>query len=336
MAKKRPPNWERFHWWVLASSALGLGIAVGVFFLLRRYVFGGNDDVGDIISGTATALGALTIGGIAIMQYRKHKWAEYQAKLDEDSRTGERLSKAIEHLGDEKEPIRLGAVYEFKNLAEDSPRNKVNIVQILTAFIKSYVAEEGKDVPQDIEAAARVLSQLVRELIEEAAEKMKMRKGLLCLSNHDSVIDATKTISNIPPMEDSDSCGSFIKWRRLKANQLYLAGIVLKKAFLSYANFAGAELLGANLQGAELWGANLKRAKLWDVNLHGASLQDANLQGARLQRVNLQGADLRGAKIDGIIALETCFIDEHTLFDPGIREKYFPDFGKENDDPPKG
>ena len=176
----RPPKWQRFDLWVVLGALVGLGIAFAAFCLVHFLLYGnfafikhmqslaGATEVkpGDIFTMTATALGGFTIGGAAIMQFRKHKWGEYQAKMDEDTRTGERLSKAIEHLGNGQSHIQLGAIYEFKNLAEDSARNKENIVQLLTAYIKNYKLEEGKDLPQNVDAAARVLSPMVRELIE--------------------------------------------------------------------------------------------------------------------------------------------------------------------------
>jgi len=299
---KRPPSWKNFDVWVLMSMLVGLGVAVATFFVLRRFLFGDSDGTGDIISGTATALGGLTIGGIAVMQYRKHKWAEYQAKLDEDTRTGERLSKAIEHLGNKDAlHIRIGAIYEFKRLAQDSPRDKESVVEILTAFIKSrsQKLEEGQALPQDIEAAARVLSQLARELIEEMPKKAsKEWRG----RPPECVFVATKEISAL-------NIKGVFQWNELKAARLNLRGI--------------------NLKGARLFGANLEDAGISGANFVGVSLSRANLAGADLVKTNLAGAFLCDVFVDNKTNFRKTIIDEHTKFDPGVREKYFPDFGKE-------
>jgi len=114
---------------VVLGALVGLGTAFVLFCTVQWWLFGKFTfrnqapkdppiSSKDVISMTATALGGFTIGGVAVMQYRKHKWAEYQAKMDEVSKIGEILGKAIEHLGDPNEHIRISAIYEFRNIAE--------------------------------------------------------------------------------------------------------------------------------------------------------------------------------------------------------------------------
>jgi len=299
---------------------VGLGIAFGLFCVVHFLLYGnfafikhmqalaGATDVkpADIFSMTATALGGFTIGGVAVMQYRKHKWAEYQAKMDEDSRTGERLGKAIEHLSEEQKlHTRLGAIYEFKNLAEDSPRNKENIVQILTAFIKSYEVVEGQGLPQDVEAAARVLSQLTRELIEETAEKASKENRL---RPPQCVFDAARIISGLGKR-------NLFHWPDLKASWLKLVGIELRRA--------------------QLYGAHLKCTDLMGADLECTHFSEAHLEGANLVFANLDRAIFPGACFDEETIFCYCgsnaIINDLTVFDPGVREKYFPDFGKEKE-----
>jgi len=266
----------------------------------------GTTDVkpSDIFSMTTTVIGGFTIGGVAVMQYRKYKWAEYQAKLDEDSKTGQRLSTAIVHLGEEQKlHIRLGAIYEFKNLAEDSPRNKENIVQILTAFLKSYQPEEGQSLPQDVEAAARVLSKLAREMIEDKAKKLNLflksdfilawleQEGFFkilmeILYPPQCVFDATEMISNLS-MEDK------FPWVGLKADKLILEDMMLRDADLRQSNFKGT---------------SLKRSHLEGTDLYEAYLEGTNLQGISINsETNFVGA----------------YIDEKTRFDESVQLKTF-------------
>ncbi|MDR1465531.1 MAG: hypothetical protein LBJ11_09570 [Oscillospiraceae bacterium] len=203
----RPPKWNRFDLWVLVGAGIGLVVAAPAFCLVSRILVGNWHLISNlrgqettptkILSITGTLLGAFTIGGAAVMQYRKHKFGEYQSKLDEDAKTGDRLRSAVEHLGqgkigDDNDHIRLGAVYEFKNLTEDSPRNRANAVQILTQFIKKYTPEEGKALPPDIEAAAKVLAEWIREDIEARArvariwrwvKRSLLQKNLYLISN---------------------------------------------------------------------------------------------------------------------------------------------------------
>jgi len=350
--KRRPPQWYQFGWWVVAGALVGLGIAFGLFCVVHFLLYGNFAFIkhmqaiakatevkpADIFSMTATALGGFTIGGVAVMQYRKHKWAEYQAdyqaryaehqaKLEEDTRTGERLSRVIEHLGngdagaDTGLHIRLGAIYEFKNLAEDYPRDIENIVQILVAFIKSYEVVEGRKLPQDMEVAMKVLSQLVRELIEGTTEKNKIG----------CVFEATKSLSSASITQSNHKIG--LELKELRLNHRNLMGIHLEKANLCLAHLAGAFLYEANLKGtildhADLAGAILHDAHLEAADLRLAGLQDADLtkahlEGADLSYALLEGADLRNVSIDSETILHLACIDAYTRFDPGVRMKYY-------------
>jgi len=347
---RRPPKWQWFDVWVLGGAIIGLGIAFGVFCLVQLVLFRNGavllnihrvaKDIkpSDILTMTATALGGVAIGGVAVMQLRKHKYEEYQAKLDEGTKTGERLSKAIEHLGLSKEEnlhTRLGAIYEFKNLAEDSPRNKENIVEILTAFIKSYQHGAEKNVPQDIRAAARVLSPMVKELIEDTARRVEnaTKKSAFRLRPPQCVFDATEALSGFAVMGKDRWENEFLVWEKFKADWLDLDDILLKGADLFMAHLQGVQLSRAHLEGVWLNGAqlegvwftaaHLEGANLGSARLEGASLGGAYLEGTILGGAYLQGAELRRISVDDMTTFDEAHIDDNTRFSPGMRMKYF-------------
>jgi uncharacterized protein YjbI with pentapeptide repeats len=76
---------------------------------------------------------------------------------------------------------------------------------------------------------------------------------------------------------------------------LWLAGLDLTRANLSYADLGGAILIRADLERANLEGVNLREA-----NLIGAILRHARLRGADLSAADLSGADLSGADLEGV------------------------------------
>ena len=352
-------------------TGIGLSIAIVMFWALRQFFFEPDSNVGDIISATATAMGALTIGGIATIQYRKHRWAEKQAQSEIETRTGERLGQAIEHLGSDTLHIKLGAVYEFNRLAQDSPRDKESIVQILTAFIKSHKVVKDEDLPQDVEAAARILSQLIRMLIEETARTARKRnrfrfykvKGAMDERIHRKmfskirlflplcVYNATDAISALGKKNIIELGGLQASYLEFPLANLYGANLFqanLKGANFNRANLTAVNLSEANLENANLDGTELVGALLIATNLKDASLSWTNLTGAEIGGTNFKGAHLIGtnfqnSRIDGIRPskntqpVNTNFVDalitKHTKFDPGVREKYFPDF-KPNENTP--
>jgi uncharacterized protein YjbI with pentapeptide repeats len=142
--------------------------------------------------------------------------------------------------------------------------------------------------------------------------------------------------------------GTKRRWQRGKgwlderdAEKVSLAGIYLRNAALTDADFRkvdlssadldSADLSGANLEGANLSNANLSKTKLVgtiirDTNLNTANLEKANLSHANLSRADLHGADLRSANLSGamlnaanlngaIIQASTQFDDNTTLPD---------------------
>jgi len=312
MRAKKPPQWQKFDRWMFFGALVGLGVAFGVFCLVQIILFrnfavlknmhragqAAGVTPSDILTMTATALGGLTIGGVAVMQYRKHKWAEYQAKMDEDSRTGERLEQAIEHLGNKNEHIRIGALYEFRNLAEDSPRNKENIVQILTAFVRKK-SLKSDSLLLDGNEAARILAQFIREFIEETAEKSRKRNKMpfhkKCTLRPPECIFIALGILARPTF-----LNSLVTWRGLKTDWLDLDCI------------------------------DLNRTKLIEPDFKGTRLCHAYFYKAFICKPHFEGADLTGAHLKNADIVDIR-IDEYTKFDPGVREKYFPDFGKEKE-----
>ena len=348
-----------FDLWVILGAMVGLGLAVGVYLFVRFVIFGnpvttGDITQGDIISATATVLGGFGIGALAVMQYRKHLWEKNQAKLDEDTRTGERLGKAIEHLGDDDEHIRLGAVYEIKRLVEDSPRDRQSAILIIIQFIRKCNST-GDAVSPDVEAAARILSQWVRENIEGHSviyEKVVFwlnRRIQRFKAEHDyytrrdiykdcSFNDACKAIcaleiDNPFPWGGFRGFGSYLVQAELKKAELHvsdfayaqLGGCILEGAYLRYANFKGAHLAHSNLNSANLEGANLvatilNGADLRNVILNNDTTFTYQSKNLRPLKWHISGSHWRRSK-EGYTFFP--LIDDDTLFSPGIRMKYF-------------
>jgi len=319
----RPPKWQRFDIWVFFGALVGLGIAVGAYLFVRFVIFGnptttGAITQGDIISATATVLGGFTIGGVAVMQFRKHKWAEYQAKMDEDTRTGERLSKAIEHLGNDELHIRLGAIYELKRLADDSKRDREAIGQILLRFIHSKTKGKVYKYEHPIVGALEGLNDFFD-------------------FEHPYVGSYDLFIENHPLEQDVETAIHMLSyWAKnfggLSATNLNLEGIRLQCAELMFAQLNGIRLENAHLEFANLGYAHLAGVGFYRAHLEDATFYGAHLEGADFEDAHLEGADFRKARFNDYTSF--CIyahIDAHTRFDPGVREKYFPNFGKEKE-----
>ncbi len=213
----------------------------------------------------------------AVAANEQARAANEQARIAEQGHITDRFSTAVEHLGSEQLPVRLGGIYALWRLAKDSPeRDVISVIDILCAFVRHPPHETGQGpdpgASEDGQAAA-----------EKAGSATEIRPDV-------------QTVLNLIGPENAD-------YRALlpAGYRLDLTGANLANADLTGADLAGADLGGANLTGVFLSDANLTDAFLFDADLTDAVLSDANLGGAELSAANLTGAkNLTQEQLQGI------------------------------------
>jgi uncharacterized protein YjbI with pentapeptide repeats len=183
----------------------------------------------------------------------------------------ERFTRSIEQLGSKEETIRIGGIYALERIANDSPRDRLTIVEVLSSFIRGKQAIKSQDYQQ--------LSGISTDA-QAALTVIKRRK--IDSSDTDKVVDLSGA--------NLKSCNL------LKAN---LDRVKLNRSILINGDLRQAKLTGANLSDTDLTKANLTQANLDRVNLMQASLTAANLTNAKLHQANLNKADLSDALLDG-------------------------------------
>ncbi len=236
----------------------------------------------EVLKFIGIGMGGVLIALQALMSYKRAKAMEDTAKAQADAVMNteqvlrqERMKNAIEHLGHDKDSVRLGGAYELCHLAKDTPELCQTVLDILCAHIRQTTGESAYQEPHQSKPSEEVQSLLTLLFVQEH----EIFKG--CRIN----------------LQGSWLHGADLREARLEKAVLtraYLQGSDLRKAHLQ-----GTDLWDVNLQGANLWEANLQEAKLWKANLQGAKLLATNLQGANLWEANLQGEDLRYANLQG-------------------------------------
>ena len=220
------------------------------------------------------------------------KATEEQAKANQNTEQGqrqERLKNAIEHLGHDKDSVRLGGAYELFHLAEDTAEDKKDLRQtvldILCAHIRRTTGEKKYRKKYKLKPSEEIQSLLTLLFVQEH-EVFKC-----CRIN----------------LQGSWLNGADLREARLE--KAILTRIYIHRANLGRAEMQGAvlieaqiqeaHLLGTQLQGANLWRAKMQGADLILARLQGAHLLGAKMQGADLTLAQLQGADLRAAELQG-------------------------------------
>jgi Pentapeptide repeats (9 copies) len=59
-----------------------------------------------------------------------------QLKLSEQGQVTDRYTRAVEQLGHEKAPVRLGALYSLEHLAQDNPEYRQTVVDVVCAYLR--------------------------------------------------------------------------------------------------------------------------------------------------------------------------------------------------------
>jgi len=149
MVDERRKRTPRALLWALAGAALvGVLVLVLVLVVDPSLVIGsppiGKPPTGlsvadelkarnDVRTTLVQALAGLAVAGGLIVTYRTYR----QTRTEQD-RTYERelYAKAVEQLGHEKAPVRLGALYSLERLAEDKPERRQIIVDVICAYLR--------------------------------------------------------------------------------------------------------------------------------------------------------------------------------------------------------
>jgi hypothetical protein len=165
--------------WALAVAALA-GVFVFVLVVAPSLIIGSPprglsaaDELkarNDVRATLVQALAGLAVAGGLVVTYRtyrqnraeqdrayKQHQDEQKDTRQEQDRTYERelYAKAVEQLGHEKAPVRLGALYSLERLAEDKPERRQIIVDVICAYLRmpfSPTAPAIKTEPEATEA----------------------------------------------------------------------------------------------------------------------------------------------------------------------------------------
>ena len=250
-------------------------------------------------------MGGVLVALQALMSYKRAKamedTAESQAKATEEQAKAnqhteegqrqDRLKNAIEHLGHDKESVRLGGAYELFHLAKDTGDLRQTVLDILCAHIRQTTGE----------------SKYRETNKSEPSEEVQSLLALLFIQEH----------------EVFKNCHINLQGSWLNGASLSRARLV--KATLSEARLQGANLDEARLQGAFLFKAQLQGAILFKAQLQGANLDKTQLQGAFLFETQLQGAILFETQLQGVVS--SLYGLSFMSFEDLIREQ----IGKETD-----
>ncbi|MGV9383518.1 pentapeptide repeat-containing protein [Nonomuraea sp. NPDC003707] len=159
----RPP---RSMWWWALPAALLVGAAVwGTSAWLLRDVDKLDIDkqVSTRIEAVRTALAAGAGVGAAVtllLAVRRQRHLELTAAHTThdaaERRVTELYTKAVEQLGNDQAPVRLGGLYALERLAQDTPALRQTIVDVICAYLRMPYTLPPDELPSAESAVPRV------------------------------------------------------------------------------------------------------------------------------------------------------------------------------------
>ena len=232
----------------------------------------GLDAKNETLAFLGIGMGGVLLALQALMAYKRAKAleetaraqataTEEQAKANQNTEQGqrqERLKNAIEHLGHDKDSVRLGGAYELFHLAEDTKGLRQTVLDILCAHIRRTTGE----------------GEYRKKYKAKPSEEVQSLLTLLFVQDHEVFRGLRINLQ-----------GSWLNGANLEQARLV-------RAVLTRAHLQRAALSDANLQGTNLGGVHLQEARLWRASLQGADLEWACLQEAHFWKACLQGINL--------------------------------------------
>ena len=139
-------------------------VAVGVTMWLLAIASGakpGTDRANSRLDAVRTGLAAGAGAGAAVglmLAFRRQHHQEIATVLTDRDATERRITelytKAVEQLGSDKAPVRLGGLYALERLAQDNPAHRQTIVNVICAYLRmpfSPTAPTSKPEPEATE-----------------------------------------------------------------------------------------------------------------------------------------------------------------------------------------
>jgi uncharacterized protein YjbI with pentapeptide repeats len=122
----------------------------------------GTDQASARLDAVRTGLAAGAGAGAAVglmLAFRRQHHQEIATDLTDRDATERRITelyaKAVEQLGSDKAPVRLGGLYALERLAQDNPAQRQTIVNVICAYLRmpfAPAAPTGKPEPEATEA----------------------------------------------------------------------------------------------------------------------------------------------------------------------------------------
>ncbi len=210
--------------------------------------------------------------------YEQTRTAQRQADTEEQGQFTSRFTAAVEQLGSEQLPVRLGGVYALWRLAEDSPqRDVVSVFDILCAFVRNPPHPEQSDETFSKDSTSDEVSAELDEIFE------------------DEIRPDVQIIVNLIKREDSKQRSALPKNYRFDFHNSGLVGADFTKSTFMYADFSGSNLLNADFSLSNIRNSIFAESRIERADFRDCELNTVDFSRSQFMRTNFSNSDLTRA-----------------------------------------
>jgi hypothetical protein len=299
-----------------------------------------TEKLGDLIKVALTISGGIGAAVALVVAYRRqrvteaaHDLARSVAMATEHDAAERRITdlylKAVEQLGSDKAPVRLGGLYGLERLAQDNPAHRQTVVNVVCAYLRmpyappqSSGAELSGTAVQDSETTTQS-GRRSRVVVPDPREEREVRAtAQRLLQDHLTLLDLAKTPDEVAARPPSPG-HAFWPEMRLNLDGAYLEDFVLPYGMIKSSTFIGTNFAGRNtiftaariLWGAEFNEAVFKSSSLFFQTKFGLPV---SFSGARFaSEVEFRGSEFGSVDFTKAIFAGRTVFDEATFSVPG-------------------
>lgn len=304
---------------VLATLVI-LAVLVAFKMLIAAYSADGGSTENTTLALSSLGLGALVVALLSAPLIIWRSWIAHQDyKVNKQGHITDRINKAVENLGAHKTnkdsetipnlEVRIGGIFALERIAQDSPRDHIQIMEILSAYIRKNApvsaalsAEELHDNPftaprVDVQTALTVIGRRKpRQIKLEEREKY------------------------------------YIDLQRTALQGASLSRLNISRVLFHYSNLAGANLIRTTLIGTpeyqKIWGVCFNGAKFTWCTIKNLEFPDTTLSCADFMRASFQDVKLSTINQEAMLKSSTivhAFGDASVILPEGMeRPKHWP------------
>jgi hypothetical protein len=311
---------SRTLFWLLVLAIAGAGLVYVVVFIVPPRVINSssvpdaavrlklqNDVRATLLQALAGALFLVT----AFLTWQ-------QLHVSREGQITDRFTRAIDQLGSDKLPVRLGGIYALERIARDSASDRGTITEVLTAFVRQrapWPPSSDSTFPADYR----------QNDLPALPARMPDVHAVLDLLGRQNAANSGHIRLNGSDLRNASIAGNFRNAIFYRSN--------LRASWMGRIDLSGANLAKADLRDSHLIWADLSRASIDSTDFRGATFSSEyssiRLSGAIAtsdtrwpEGFNWREAGVRFARVEErgpgeVIIFEDEFAEEGRLLNDG-------------------